>query len=120
MKTQELSGAMLDYWVGVADGLLVEIRSGICFREVSNGKHRFDPSENWLLGGPIIERERIKVIPQTIGEKKWLAAIQMNGSLQWNDAEFGPTPLIAAMRAFVAAKFGEEVPATHPEQTEDQ
>ena len=50
-----------------------------------------DYSTNWGHGGPIIEREGIEICP--IG----------NGEF------YGDTPLIAAMRCYVASKLGDEV-----------
>lgn len=121
MKTAELTGALLGYWVGVSDGLLVEIRNGTCIREVANGKHAFNPSEDWSQGGPIIERERIAVVRF---EHEWCAYLSSPGkagaggwygdfSIDVSDGDangVGETALIAAMRAYVASKYGDEVP----------
>jgi len=59
-----------------------------------------DPSQSW----PIIERERIATIP--CGEH-WNAAMD-DQTLDVFPFE-GPTPLIAAMRCYVASKLGDEV-----------
>jgi hypothetical protein len=60
-------------------------------------------STSWAQGGPIIERERIELVDDSPG---WLARIDL-----WarEIVVGGPTPLIAAMRCFVASKLGEEV-----------
>lgn len=71
----------------------------------------WSPSTNWSQGGPIIERERIDIINNG---SEWAAGFDVE---QWQVAmgvglpriAYGPTPLIAAMRAYVASKFGEEV-----------
>ncbi len=67
-------------------------------------------SENWLQGGPIIERE--KLATSFYNEALGWACFQSrrigaDGVLcrDW----FGPTPLIAAMRCYVASKLGDEV-----------
>ena len=60
----------------------------------------FKPSTNWAQGGPIIERERIRLDPRGV----WVA-----GHDSSNDEFSSPTPLVAAMRCFVASKLGEEV-----------
>lgn len=57
---------------------------------------------NWAQGGPIIEREEIELVPKGM---RWDA---------YADEDFhvphsGPTPLIAAMRCYVASKLGDEV-----------
>lgn len=62
------------------------------------------PSTAWVQGGPIIERERIGLIPQwnTSGYVGY-AATCMPGA-GGKPFSFGPTPLIAAMRAYVQSK----------------
>ena len=55
------------------------------------------PSTSWGIGGPIIERDDI----QLTGCGAFRHAAHHN-----NSASFGPTPLIAAMRCYVASKLG--------------
>jgi hypothetical protein len=68
---------------------------------------RFRPSVDWETGGRIIERERISVLAQLTAysgiavnkvDRTWQA--EMEGGERFD----GSTPLIAAMRAFVASK----------------
>lgn len=61
-------------------------------------------STNWGQGGPIIERGNIDLISPTPSDPLWQA-------MQWRFAHGakGPTPLIAAMRCFVASRLGDEV-----------
>jgi hypothetical protein len=61
-------------------------------------------SSSWQRGGPIIEREKISVLwsSKTI---EWGAAYPHYAPLFYE----GPTPLIAAMRCYVASKLGDEV-----------
>jgi hypothetical protein len=60
----------------------------------------FSSSTDWAQGGPIIEREKMTL--EWTGED-WMAYIR-------HDEEyFGPTPLIAAMRCYVASQLGDEV-----------
>lgn len=110
MKTAELEGAALDYYVAKAEGLdrteSLEIQIAQRSNEpilVVGGDMAYSPSEKWIHGGPIIERERIVVSPDH--ENVWEA--DHCEAKHWH---YGPTFLIAAMRAFVASKFGEEVP----------
>ena len=63
------------------------------------GARKFRPSIDWKIAGPIIERERITLKVGISGD--WLAAVINLKPARW---EPGSTPLIAAMRAFVAAK----------------
>lgn len=73
---------------------------------------RFDPTENWFFGGPIIERECIELhaydaaslVPKN--PAYWEATIfEKDEGIEY----YGPTPLVAAMRAYVASKLGDEV-----------
>ena len=67
-------------------------------------------STDWLLGGPIIEREEISISREFAASKvEWAA---WTPAPIRDDAEafgYGPTPLIAAMRCYVASKLGDEV-----------
>ena len=77
---------------------------------------RFRFSTDWAQGGPIIEREKIGVLPDD-GHRfsQWRAFCWHSSQhdLTFEDAtshmEAGPTPLIAAMRCFVASRLGDEV-----------
>lgn len=110
MKTAELIGALLDYWVARAEGFS---DADIHWRKdgdfwMENFSYGYSPSTDWSQGGPIIERENIATSNHRQGgmvaHQEWTA--KMLGSPR---IHFGPTPLIAAMRAYVASKFGETV-----------
>jgi hypothetical protein len=60
-------------------------------------------STDWLAAGPIIEREGISLY--LYGGSEWNAHVGGKESI-------GPTPLIAAMRCYVASKMGDEVKAS--------
>ena len=60
----------------------------------------YNPSGDWMQGGPIIERERITVIAMPNGT--WATSTPLHSFHH-------PTPLIAAMRCYVASKLGDEV-----------
>jgi len=93
----ELEGAQLDWAVAKALG------HKITERDWSTQ----DFSTDWSRGGPIIERERIK-IEFDCGE--WAAILFDDDAGEESPAwKRGQTPLIAAMRAFVASKLGDEV-----------
>lgn len=69
-------------------------------------KHPVKFSSDWAYGGPIIEREGISIYPdesEDLPDIKWSADSQ--NTFRWG----GPTPLIAAMRCYVASKLGDEV-----------
>ena len=111
MKTSELIGPALDWAVAKILDYTIEIRSaGTCGRPVyvlaaSHGQTpwTFYPSEYWAEGGPIIEREWIELANN---ELRWKATLTGEHK---KFRQYGPTPLIAAMRCFVASRLGDEV-----------
>ena len=82
VMTSELSGAALDWAVGQAD-------------ECDLAPVEY--STKWEFGGPIIERQEISLDGSNV------ACWRANGG--WAS----DTPLIAAMRCYVASKLGAEV-----------
>lgn len=60
---------------------------------------------DWAQGGPIIEWEKIALIPPNERIDEWEAVHPE----RMHDEQYGPTPLIAAMRCYVASKLGDEV-----------
>jgi hypothetical protein len=93
MKTSELTGAALDWAVAECEG----------FDRTINYAPSF--STDWAQGGPIIEREEIG-INFTHGD--WVADT-VNMEDIYEQVEYGDTPLIAAMRCYVAGKLGREI-----------
>ena len=66
----------------------------------------WQPSTDWSQGGPIIERECMDILCLAGGDDGW----QADKYLPTEKVEgYGPTPLIAAMRCYVASKLGDEV-----------
>lgn len=112
MKTNELYGAALDWAVAKCEG-----------KENTWGRSKLKPHEyyhghpystDWAQGGAIIEREKMGVwfcdsvidaeTNEVIRELTWYAEDQ-NG----DHVQTGSTPLVAAMRCYVASKLGDEV-----------
>lgn len=120
MRVSNLLGAKLDYWVARAEGWEVkQSESGFLLRKKDEdgltisayiGCYipfvfiEYSPSTDWSQGGPIIEREHIKFKAGLF--EKWHADLKAPNYKFGMD---GPTFLIAAMRCFVASKFGHEV-----------
>lgn len=112
-KTQDLSGAALDWAVAKIEtrnkagvGLIIVLSDG---RWLDHDRHLY--STHWAKGGPIIEREEIYVRP-TGDAAKWECYVwgkHPDGVEQFVHQMHGPTPLIAAMRCYVASKLGDEV-----------
>ncbi|AJG19050.1 phage protein NinX family protein [Cupriavidus basilensis] len=115
MKVADLEGALLALWVAKAEGIEQPLgvklyASGPClYKETPwGGGEPFDfrPDSRWAHGGPIIDRENIGTMPFFEGGARyWMAA-----HASAHRGMKGNTPLIAAMRVYVASKFGEEIP----------
>jgi hypothetical protein len=108
-KVSELEGALLDAAVAKAEGLPVHPGPGrylVAAPIDTVWAHQFHPSTDWRDGGPIIERERIAVSPGMSGD--WWARGPTMIDRMPKDSR-GPTPLIAAMRSYVALRLGGEV-----------
>lgn len=114
-KVSELEGAELDYWVAKAEGHDAEVWGQDCMVRTPFTVEtlQFNPSHNWSYGGPIIERERINL--EYPREGFWVSSIWIKHENREKTGyktfviQQGATALIAAMRAYVASKFREEV-----------
>jgi len=102
IKTSEATPRQLNWLVAEIEGFVQE------------GDEPWQPGEEpfafttaWDQGGPIIERERIFVKP-TIN-KGWRSYQRDPFGNGICHSQYGPTPLIAAMRCYVASKLGDEV-----------
>jgi hypothetical protein len=89
IKTSELTGYALDWAVNQIE----ECCDDPCAPLFST---------DWAQGGPIIEREMIELVPQS--PALW-EAMYRNQHIPHD----GPTPLIAAMRCFVASRLRDEI-----------
>lgn len=126
-KVSELQDAQLDAAVAKAEGKQWESqiygpdRDDWC---VSVEGARFAPSQEWDQGGPIIDLARITVLQMgggiLQGGSIYFAFIPQSGTTIEHGVQLeglglvqkGKAYLIAAMRAYVASKFGEEVELT--------
>jgi hypothetical protein len=110
MKTSELTGAALDWAVAKCGGFdpeTLNTKTGVVY-SLRYGVYR--PSTNWAQGGPIIEREKMDIACWDAHSMPWKASI--DGDTDAGVAlyvEYGPTPLIAAMRCYVASKLGDTI-----------
>lgn len=112
MKTAELTGAALDWAVAKcellngADYTLAMDKDIDGTLRVNFGGMYPEWSTDWQEGGAIIERENISItgtnFPWWECDTGWYAHIG-------DRYAHGSTPLIAAMRCYVASKLGDEV-----------
>jgi hypothetical protein len=103
IKTSELSALALDLMVAKCEGIETSE-----YHEFNNEPYM--PSVDWAQGGPIIEREMLCLsVTGSVGSsiRRWRCGTHMGYE------QFGPTPLIAAMRCYVASKLGDEVEVHH-------
>jgi len=106
MKTSELIGPALDWAVAKCKEVITGDNLDVGF--VLEGG--YTPSTDWSQGGPIIERELIETTPDLSDRVViWFAEIWPDISKPCTARGNGPTPLIAAMRCYVASKLGDEV-----------
>lgn len=106
MKVAELSGAALDWAVAKCEGYVAGPSGSYWINE--DECVDFRPSTDWSQGGPIIEQEGISLYLDT--NNLWQANIfDDNPAVFFGSGVEGSTPLIAAMRCYVASKLGEEV-----------
>lgn len=87
IKTSELTGPALDYAVALARGV--------------SFTHFRCPSEDWKDGGPLLAQFQAAFLRDGAD---YVAVLHETGA-----TGFGPTHLIAACRAIVAAKLGDTV-----------
>jgi hypothetical protein len=104
MKTSELTGVALDWAVAKCEGRSEpEVVNNFAVAWYTWGNTHY--STDWAQGGPIIEREHMGV-RFDFEEDEWQA---IAGDFDDWVYGWGETPLIAAMRCYVASKLGDEV-----------
>ena len=104
MKTSELTGTALDWAVAKCKGTEVRMLD----RQIV-WPEDYAPSTDWAQGGPIIEQEGMGVWMYQWNEDGEPEAGWYAEDKDGNHVRTGPTPLIAAMRCYVASKLGDEV-----------
>ena len=97
IQTSELTGAALDWAVAKCERKYFA-------QEGEKFKRAYSPSTDWSQGGPIIEEETIDLAPQITGT--WIARAIDHRPVALQE---GCTPLIAAMRCYVASKLGDTI-----------
>lgn len=115
MKKSELTGAALAGLVAKCEGVAVTYDRHNRWYETTDPRYAepndltvYDPTIYWEQGGPIIEREGLCLTPREYG---WDAYVHAN-LFKEDGSDFfqmGPTPLIAAMRCYVASKLGDDI-----------
>ena len=111
IKTNNLTGVALDWAVAKCMGHRVAENYGSYIRiylpdpKQAGYTLAFCPSTDWAQGGPIIEREIADI--ERFSDALWEATAYTKNAQ--DIVQSGPTPLIAAMRCYVASKLGDEI-----------
>ena len=107
MKTADLTCQDLDYAVALAS----QINEELAWWPKSKGYYfprsgiRYSPSTQWKRGGPFIDRVKID-LGYSKRDDDWMAGITV-GTKRFEYT--GDTPLVAAMRCYVASVLGSEI-----------
>lgn len=113
VKTADLAGEALGWAVGMAEGLALHLEPpqygngwrvfAIYRGEATERCERYNPWEAWAVGGQLIQKYRVGF---GLYSDSFFAVTGLDDIP--GDAD-GPTHLIAASRAVVAAKLGDTV-----------
>jgi len=133
INTSKLSGKALDWTVAKCVGLPIKydpmsfkthqkpggywtMEPDIGQAIVGCSKHigtDYSPSTNWMQGGQIIEREKIWLRgPHDACKPDGTAVLRIDywyAHINHHHVQNDPSPLVAAMRCFVASQLGDEV-----------
>jgi hypothetical protein len=106
IKTSEATPRQLNWLAAKCEGIVWE-QGDLDAGEYGPG---FSPATDWAHGGPVIEREEVELTFDRPNETDTLWRAEMFDLKGVSIAyEYGPTPLIAAMRCYVASKLGDEI-----------
>lgn len=107
MHVSELTLEQLDEWVARAQGLETWHENGDLMYTPNPRlpPRKWSPTRFWSQGGPIIEAAHIDLNWDTESDGCWSASMEPDVLAE------GDSVLSAAMRAFVMARFGQEVDA---------
>lgn len=105
-KVADLSIEEINQRVAILEGW--KLIDGIWHNYQYNTQQNYTPlfCQSWFMVGPIIEQEDINL---NRAEDGWVASIKRKNS-HGHHVGTGDRPTEAAMRCYVASKFGDEVP----------
>ena len=136
VKTADLAGEALGWAVGIAEGLELHLEPphygngwlvfSIYRGEVTERCKRWNPWEDWALGGPLIEKYKVSLSPPTSAVHRNFGYMdKRNGYYEsgfWGSTIFGrerkhrrtafnhpDNPLIVAMQAIAQFELGDTV-----------
>lgn len=126
VKTADLAGEALGWAVGKAEGLDVYLEppgyNAVPWRvfaryqgQAIEHAKRFNPWEDWALGGPLTVKYQVSLIPEAheVHEgaemsERWRASVYYRAGEHYG-TDYCDAALIAACQAVVATEFGDTV-----------
>lgn len=128
MQVTELDGATLDYWVAKAEGFeFAKVEDDMCWvtwvdcpehpSDTGAVDEAYSASTDWMIAGPIIEREYINVVHGNDATVDHPGTWTAYAGVGHECGAHGASLLTAAMRAFVTLKIGATVPEVPNETT---
>ena len=119
VKTSELSGRALGWAVASCFGHECDEDNNPIWFDEDGYMEDYEPWRDWAQGGPLIEREGICIskryapvfLPEGAAPVIECVAqyfIPPHSALEVHRS-YGPTPLVAAMRCFLAAQVGDTI-----------
>ena len=118
VKTSELTGPALDWAVATIEGHTQQQWDWYigynAMKDEDIQSKCYAYSSWWGAGGPIIEREGMDIIHTNDSEWVWRATLFLPVPAPYNTPQEvfrfgGSTPLIAAMRCYVASRLGDTI-----------
>ena len=117
VETADLVGEQLAWAVGKAEGLDVRLAppgyNGIPWRvfvrytgEVTIHDARYDPHENWAVGGSLLHKYNVDLSVERRGRIHCYLCNDDGVPTEFRDGMYGETHLIAACRCIVLNKLG--------------
>lgn len=116
VKTADLTGEALGWAVGIAEGLELHLEPphhgngwlvfSIYRGEVTERLKRWNPWEDWALGGPLVDKHRGGCQWNRQGASDACYYAGPGNSMYWH---YGPTALVAFCRGLVHSKLGDSV-----------
>lgn len=111
VKTADLTDIALNWAVAKCKGIpvAIDVHAKALWRDRGPQELWGDQVQflDWAEGGPIIDLKRINLTTIHDGPQPGWKAYLDSGVP--DDCEYGPTPLVAALRCYVASEMGDEV-----------
>ncbi len=113
IKVSEATNIQLDWMVANAQHLnIIQVKGGVTYTSSypKIGGAPYSPTTDWAQGGPIIERESLSLTNRVYSDTGIVSTSNLwRAMTDHSTVEYGPTPLIAAMRCYVTSELGDTI-----------